>query len=273
METSFFKDLTKKPENFKRDFSKIKGLNKRSSLLKENVTPQNSAFLKGEDYCQKAKELLKKKQFRSAQNILQKGLMEVEKTAEAYHLLGLALFHQGFFKASLKQFQKATEKEAHPEYLLNLSILLNELGYYEPARKVYEKALKIKEQTAEETWKEELMEKHNQTAKLYLRKNNLKSALNEYIKGAKLCPKPEVKLKIAELLWKLHQKSTAEKYLKSFIYLYPQNIQARLLKAEWHFESQKILLAINEWENVLKIQPQNQTAMNCLLKAQNIKEL
>ncbi len=234
---------------------------------------ETSFYLKGEDYCQRARELLQKRQFRSAQNILQKGLMEVEKTAQAHHLLGIALFHQGFFKASLKQFQRASEREAHPEYLLNLSIVLNELGYYEPARKAYEKALEIKAQTGEETWKEELMEKHSQTAKLYLKKNKLKSALKEYIKGDQVCPKPFVKLEIARLLWKLHQKTQAEKYLKSFICLYPQNIQARLLKAEWHFESQKILLAINEWENVLKIQPQNQTAMNGLLKAQNINEL
>ncbi len=232
-----------------------------------------SSLLKAKDYSLRARELLKKKQYRPAQVLLQKGLTEVGKTAEAHHLLGIALFLQGFFKESLKQFQKAVEREARAEYFLNLSIALNELGQYERASKVYEKALRLKSQAQEESWKEELMEKHSQTAQVYLRKDKLKPALTEYIKADKSFSTPFVKIEIAKLLWKLNQKTLAEKYLKSFIQLYPKNIPARLLKAKWHFANKDLPLSINEWENVLKLEPNNQTAMNALLKAQNIYTL
>ena len=125
-------------------------------------------ILKAEDYCQRAEQLLQKKQWSSAQKILEKGILEVKKTAKAYHLLALALYHQSFFQASVRRFQQACEMEKNPEYLLNLSLVLNELGNYEEAKTAYEKALHIHTQSQEQNWKEEVAEKHEQTAQIYL---------------------------------------------------------------------------------------------------------
>ena len=226
--------------------------------------------LSAEDYCLRAEHLLKKRQWNAAQKILQRGLMEVEKTAKAYHFLGLALYHQGFFQASLSKFQRACSMEQKPEYFLNLSIALNELGNYKEAKKAYEKALHLKNQSWKQNWKEEIAENHCKTAELYLKKDQFKPALEEYIKGFQFHQKPKAQLQIAQLLWKLNQKPTAEKYLRSFICLYPQNIKARLLLAEWYFEEKQIAQAVNEWESILKIQPQNTEAHNCLLKIQQM---
>ena len=193
----------------------------------------------------------------------------MEKSAQAHHLLGLALYHQGFFKASLNQLQRASGMEAKPEYLLNLSIILNEIGRYEEGKKMYEKAHHLKTQSQEKNWKEEVSQRHNQTAETYLKKNQLKPALAEYIKGSKFCQNPQTQLQIASLLWKLNQKQSAEKYLKNFLCLYPQNIKAHLLLAEWYFENKQVPKAVNEWESVLKMQAQNQEALSCLLQSAN----
>ena len=246
-------------------------LNKKASTKKESEKAQTP--LQAEDYCLRALQLLKKRQYSAAQKILQKGLLEVEKSAKAYHLLGLALYHQGFFQAALNQLKKACGMESKPEYLLNLSIALNELGHYEEGKKVYDKALHLKQQSQEQNWKEEISQKHIQTAEAYLKKHQLKPALEEYIKGTKFHPNPEIQLQIARLLWRLDQKSGAEKYLNNFIRLYPKNIKARLLLAEWYFENKKIPQAVNEWESILKQEAQNQEAMNCLLKVQTLTEL
>ena len=229
-------------------------------------------FVKGEDYCLRAERLLKKSRWGVAQRVLQKGLLEVEKKAKAYHLLGLALYHQGLFQAGLNQMKKACEMEARPEYFLNLSIVLNELGRYTEAKKVYEKALLMKNQSWEQNWKKEVAEKHSKTALTYLRNKEFKSALKEYMKGLAFYQRPEEQLQIARLLWKLDQKNTAEKYLKSFICLYPQNIKARLLLANWCFEKKQIPQAVNEWETVLRIHPKNIEAHNCLLKVQQLSQ-
>lgn len=243
------------------------------SIKNKNQERESFKPLKADDYCLRASQLIEKKLYSAAQKILQKGLLEVEKSAPAYHLLGLALYHQGSFQASLNQLQKACSMEAKPEYLLNLSIVLNELGHYEEAKKMYEKALHLKQQSQEQNWKEEISQRHNQTADAYLKKDQLKPALEEYIKGSKFYPTPEIQLQIARLLWKLDQKQSAEKYLKNFIRLYPQNIKARLLLAEWYFENKQVPQAVNEWESILKKQPQNPEALSCLLKVQKLTEL
>ncbi len=248
------------------------GKNQNTTPTPPTTSLAEGPLLKGEDYCLRAEQLLKKRQWSSAQKILQRGLLEVEKKTKAYHLLGLALYHQGFFQTALIQLQKACEKEPEPEYLLNLSIALNELGHYKDAKKAYERVLHLQNQSREQSWKEEVTKRHNRTAEAYLKNNQLKSALKEYIKGFQMHQTSYARLQIARLFWKLKHKQTAFKYLKSFIGSDPQNIPARLLLAEWFFESKQIAQAINEWESVLNQDPQNQEAHDCLLKTQQLTE-
>ena len=229
-------------------------------------------WVTAQDYCQKAKSLLNKRQWRSAQVVLQKGLLEVQKTATAYHLLGLALYHQGLFQQALLQIEKACDKDPKPEYFLNLSLILNEIGRYQQAQSAYEKASQLKHQSLEQNWKELITKRHQQTAETYLQNHQFEPALKEYIKGLKFYPQPSAHLQIARLLWKLNQKKTAEKYLQSFISLNPKNIPARLLLASWYFEQEQIPQAVNEWETVLRMDPKNPSANNCLLKVQQMSE-
>ena len=102
-------------------------------------------------------------------------------------------------------------------------------------RRAYEKALHLKNQSEEQNWKEEITKKHNQTAEAYLKKNQLKPALKEYIKGLKFHQQASAQLQVARLLWKLNQQTIAFKYLKSFLSLHSYNTPARLLLAEWYF--------------------------------------
>ena len=232
----------------------------------------SSPLVTAKDYCQKAQELLNQRQWKSAQTVLQRGLLEVEKTATAYHLLGLAFYHQGLFQQALIQIEKACDANPQPEYFLNLSLILNEIGRYQPAREAYAKAERLKSQSSEQNWRELVTKRHNQTAEAYLQNHQLKPALKEYIKGLEFYPQPSAQLQIAHLLWKLNQKTTAEKYLKSFISLNPQNTEARLLLASWYFEQEQIPQATHEWETVLRMDPKNQSAYNCLLKVQQMSE-
>ena len=242
------------------------------------IRPQKPAqgwrsFVTGEDYCAKAKELLKKRQFRAAQAILQKGLLEVEKKASAYHLLGLAFYHQGLFQLGIQELKKAVEKDPQPEYFFNLSISLNELGRYKEGRTAYEKALRLQKKSQEQNWKEEIAEKHNQTAQVYLKKNQFKPALVEYLKGLKFYANKEAQMQIAQVLWKLNQKHTAFKYLKNFLVRHPTHISARLLLADWYFETKDIPQAVHEWETVLTFSPTNLLARSALLKVQQLGEV
>ncbi len=229
-------------------------------------------FLKGEDYCLRAEELLQKRKWESARRILQKGLLEVEKKGRACHLLGIIFYHQGFFQKALLEFQKACETEPEAEYFLNLSIALNELGRYEEGKKAYSRALQIKSRSRKQNLKQEISKRHHRTAEMYLKDGQLRPALNEYIKSFKAHQSLFACRQIARLLWNLNQKENALKHLKNLINFYPQDIEARLLLAKWLFETQKPAQAVNEWESVLAVEPQNKEALNSLKKAQKIPE-
>ncbi len=233
---------------------------------------QQTKWLEPQDYCQKALQLLKCREWRSAQSILQKGLVEVGKTATAYHLLGLTFYHQGLFQKALAALKKACDKDPQAEYFLHLSIALNETGQYKEAKKAYEKALHLQSQSSAQNWRSAITERHNQTAKTYLKGHQTKSALQEYIKGLEFQPEPSARLQIARLLWQLNYKTTAKKYLKAFVSLYPQNKSAHLLLAGWYFEEGQIPQAVLAWENVLRIDPKDQLARGCLMKVQQMSE-
>jgi len=147
------------------------------------------------------------------------------------------------------------------------------MGYYDKAKQAYEKAILLSSQSKEQNWKQEIAEKHLKTAETYLKKNELKAALGECIKSLRFHPdQPATQIKVASLFWKLKQKKIAEQYLRKFINTKPQNIKARLLLAQWYFESRQIPQAINEWENILRTNPNNKEAKDCLLKTQNLSE-
>ena len=146
------------------------------------------------------------------------------------------------------------------------------MGHYKEAQKAYQKALLLKGQSDEQSWKIDISNKHNQTAGQYLKKNYFKYALEEYIKGLRFYAQPTAQLQIAKILWKLNQKTSAQKYLEGFICLQTKNVPARLLLAEWYFEQNQVPKAVNEWETILKIDPKNQTAYNCLLKTQQFTD-
>ncbi len=225
------------------------------------------------DYYIRALELFRKKQWSSAQKVLQKGLLEVKKTPEAEHLLGVILFQQGFFKASSDHIQRACAMEKKPEYFLNLSIIQNELGQYEKAQQAYEKAFYLKNQNKEKNWKEEMAEKHLQTGRSYLKNNNLKAGLNEYVRSLEFDPKNiDGHIELAKILWKLQQTELALKHLKLIKSFYPHLNRPRFLLAEWYFEKKHLPLAVNEWESILRKEPKNKKAKNALLRIQQLSE-
>ena len=179
--------------------------------------------------------------------------MENKESAEVYHLLGLAFYYQGFFQSAVKQLKQACQLKKDSEYLLNLSIVLNEIGQYKKAEAVYEEALCCNSRIREQEWKKSAAEKHFQTAVVYLKKEQLQSAVLEYLKALKLDPQNiQEHIQLAKLLWKLRKKNQAVEYLKNIISYSPQTAQAHLLLASWQIEDPSVSsMNVKEWEPVL----------------------
>ena len=60
--------------------------------------------------------MYQKDQWGAARIILQNGILKSDAEPRVYHLLGLVLYHQGYFKAAVKQLKKAAALQKNPEY-------------------------------------------------------------------------------------------------------------------------------------------------------------
>ena len=220
----------------------------------------------------KAKLCYSNRQWSRAQSLLEKNSSLPSKDLyEATHLLAMACYLQGFFKKALKNFRKTLMIRKTPEALLNLSIVLNEIGHYTEAQKIYDQALTMHLQGKDLNWKEEMATKYFQLGQSYLQKNFLKSALKEFTKGLDFRPKKvEGLVGLAHTLRKLRKKNSAFKILKFAILNNPEQEDLKLLLAQWYFEDQNIPKAVNEWESILYQNPQSIKAKKALLHIQQI---
>ena len=223
------------------------------------------------NYYYKAQQLYQKDQWGAARIILQNGILKSDAEPRVYHLLGLVLYHQGYFKAAVKQLKKAAALQKNPEYFLNLSIVLNELGFYKEGKEAYYQATKLQQQSVEQNWKVHIADQHLNLAQAYLDKKYFKPALRSYTQALQFKPQdPKVYMGLANTLWQMGQKEEGWKVLKYFIQIEPTFIAARLLSAEWYFEIQQIPQAVNEWESVLYQDPKNEEATQALMNIQQI---
>ena len=225
-------------------------------------------------YYHKAKLLYQQNKWQAARIILQNGMSELDAKPHAYHLLGLILYHQGYFKAALKQLKKACTREKNPEYFLNLSIVFNELGFYKEGDSAYYQASKLQQQSMEQNWKQHIADQHLCLAETYLDKRYFKNALKCYEQALNFKPQdPKIYIGMAKTLWQMSKKKEAWEVLKYFIQIDPKSIPARLLLADWYFETQQIPQAINEWESILYQDPKNEKARQALMNIQKMDSL
>lgn len=223
------------------------------------------------NYYDKAQQLYQKSQWSAARIILQNGILKFGTEPRVHHLLGLVLYHQGYFKAAVKQLKKAAALQKNPEYFLNLSIVLNELGFYKEGEEAYYQAMKLQQQSIEQNWKTHIADQHLNLAQAYLDKKYFKAALKSYTQALQFKSRdPKVYIGLAKTLWQMDQKEEAWKVLKYFIQMEPTFIAARLLLAEWYFETQQIPQAVNEWETILYQDPKNEEAKKALINIQQI---
>ena len=176
-----------------------------------------------------------------AQEVLEKHLTENEETGPVLNLLALALYQQGFLKKSASRLKKACEIKKEPEYFINLSMTLNELGRYQEGRTAYEQALYWKERLEKQKWQEELAQKHFSAGEIYFKTEQFESALQEYLKVLKLAPNNvEGHIKLARTLWNLRRKQEAKKHLNNVITRFPHQAEAEFLMTHWYFEEKQM---------------------------------
>lgn len=226
-----------------------------------------------EEMFHEAKEYFINGNYNLAEPLLQQILLQNSRNPEIYQMLATIAYDKGQFSKAIKTFKKALEVDpAYTDASVGLSIILNDLGKYDDAKKVFLDAQEIldkKSAAGDPSVDEKFASKHEELGDLYFQYNRYTEALEQFYKALKLTTRrADLVMRIADTFMKLDQADKAIKELKNLILEYPQLINPRLKLGIIFYNMNHLAEATEQWENVLLRDSQNPEALRYLRMAQ-----
>lgn len=222
-----------------------------------------------EELLKVAKECFEKQDYKKAQIILNDIIESDDKNVEAMFLMA-NLFHiNGEIGKAIKAFSRVlTLSPEHTDAAISLSVLYNDIGQYEEAKKVFEKANERVKGNNKGTGliedkhiNKKFSLKHLELADLYLSYNRYDEALFEYNKVMALDEEClEARIKIAKVYAKKGFIAKAIEELRSLKNEKPNFYPARIALGVIHYGNGNVLEAQSEWEKVILKDPFNNEA-------------
>jgi tetratricopeptide (TPR) repeat protein len=226
-------------------------------------TSNNEQLLKN------ARECFEKQEYKKAQIMLNDIIESDDKNVEALFLIA-NLFHiNGEIGKAIKAFTKVLQlNPEHTDASISLSVLYNDIGQYEEARKVFEKANeRVKGKTKgaglieDKHINKKFASKHFELADLYLSYNRYDEALFEFNKVVALDGENlEARIKIAKVYAKKGFIAKAIEELRIVKNEEPNYAPARIALGVIHYGNGNVLEAQSEWEKVILKDPYNSEA-------------
>lgn len=225
---------------------------------------------------QAAREKFQEGLYAQAETILNQLVLRSIKEAEIFQMLGTIYYDQGKFNKAIRAFRRALEIDpAFTDASVGLSIILNDLGRYDEGKKVFEEAKTMLAQRASEGdpyVNEKLSIKHDELGEMYSHYGRFNEAIEQYFKALNLSRrKPELTMKIAECYVKLEEYQKAIKFLRELCFEHPDFHGARLRLGKIYYDSHQVPEAVEQWESVLRRDPENKQARDYLRLAQAVE--
>lgn len=221
-----------------------------------------------------AKDHYNRGQFQMSENILEQIILADSSQSEVFHLLGCVYYKRGKIKKAIKSYRRALDIDPHhTDSTVGLSMVLNDVGRYDEARKVFEEGQKQAETTKRQEMngflEEQIANKHIDLGDLYFQAARYDEATEQYFEAYKFTQnKLEVRLKIVDCFLRKNEVARAVKELKLIIQEKPQMTKARIKLGMIYFKSNRVLEAVEQWESVLMRDPENPEAQKLLKMAQ-----
>lgn len=219
-----------------------------------------------------ARESIDKNDFKRASYILNDIIENDDKNVDALFLMANIFHLKGEIGKAIKAFQKVLQiNPEHTDASISLSVLYNDIGQYEDARKVFESANERVKGRTPSSGRTGLIEdahinkkfatKHYEIADLYLSYSRYDEALFEFTKASQLDPSNlEARIKIAKVYAKKGFMSKAIEELRTLKNEEPNFAPARIALGIIHYGNGNVLEAQAEWEKVLLKDPFNSEA-------------
>lgn len=223
--------------------------------------------LKVNDMLKKAKEAFQKNDLKTAALLLNEVIEQNPNSTEAFFYLANVFHVRGELGKAIKAFQKVLELDSHhTDAAISLSVIYNDIGKYEEAKAIFEKANSQIKNTQQHGLSDPHLNrkfslKHYELAEMYASYGRMEEALFEYNKAATLDPDNlEIRIKVAKAYTKKGFISKAFDELKRLKNEHPGYMPARIALGLLYYGNGNIIEAQAEWQNVLTREPNHAEA-------------
>ena len=186
------------------------------------------------------------------------------KSAEAYFYIGNIFHIQGKLGKAVRAFNKVLDIDSsHTDASISLSVILNDIGRYEDAKKIFDKANKKvkneKKGLEDPHINKKFSQKHFEIAEMYFSYNRYEEALSEYNKAYGLDPDNlDVRIKIARVYAKKGYVSKAFDELRKLKSERPGHVPTKIALGLLHYSKGNTIEAQTEWQSAIAIEPKNE---------------
>lgn len=220
------------------------------------------------DLLKKAKEAFQKNDLKTASLFLNEIIEQNPNATEAFFYLANVFHVRGELGKAIKGFQRVLELDPnHTDAAISLSVIYNDIGKYEEAKAIFEKANnQVKSSQVQGVTDPHLNKKfslkHYELAEMYVSYGRCDEALFEYNKAIALDPDNlEIRIKVAKAYTKKGFTSKAFDELRRLKNENPGYMPVRIALGLLYYGNGNILEATAEWQNVLSREPNHPEAI------------
>lgn len=216
-------------------------------------------------------ELISRRDFTHAEALIRERMDANPQSADAHYFMGVLHYFQGHLGQTVQNLKQALVLDPrHTDAAICLSVLFNDIGKYDEAKRVFDQANQSIARkhasgagsvTGDDEVDRKFSVKHLELADLYFRYRRYDEAIDEYSKAAVLDPKTlEIRIRRAKALAKKGFLTRAIQELQQLKQEQPRFAPARIQLGLLHYSQGNLLDAELEWETVLEIEPRNREA-------------
>ncbi len=227
----------------------------------------------------RAKKYYSEGKFSKSEELL-KSLIQTDPKDSDSHFLLANIFHlKGKIGSAIRSFKKVLELNGdHTDAMISLSVLYNDIGRYEEAKKYFEVAdRKVKNSdngVVDNHINKKFSVMHFEIAEMYFSYGRYEEALTEYSKAKALDPANlNIRVKIAKVYSKKKYFSKAIEELRLIKSDNPNFLPARLALGLQYYSNGKVIEAQSEWRNILHKDPDHKEARMYLKLSQSATEV
>lgn len=191
--------------------------------------------------------------------------------------MGTAYYFTGKLSKAIECFQIILQKEPkHTDAAICLSVILNDIGKYDDAKKVYQianQSLQTKSHGADLLLDRKFSLKHAELAEMYFKFHRYDEALDDFAKALRLDPTNlHLRIKIAKCYAKKGFNTRAIQELTQVCAENENFVDARIQLGLMHFSQGNVINAQEEWEQAYELAPNNPEIKEYLAMAESATE-